>query len=437
MTNRRDFMKHTALASAIAAAPSIVSAQGAAREFKIGLVGSGGRGKGATDQLIKAAKMLGQKAKVVAVADFFLGRAQGAAKQFGCDQKYAFGGGDSYKKVMESDCDIVVFGAPPYVRPIHTLAAVAAGKHVFAEKPVAVDPVGVRQFLQAAEEAKKKKLSIVAGTQRRHQYSYLRQAQLLAEGKVGPILGGAIYWNGNVPFVRVREEGESNAAYLAANWVNWTEINGDHIVEQHVHNIDVANWFMGRYPKMACGYGGRARRVSGNQYDFFSIDFDFGDGVHIHSMCRQMAGTSHRVGEEFRTADEFISGGGKIMRGKEAIALPEIKKLNFVTDQNEENPYVLEHANLLNGILTGDVLNEGENVAMSTACGIMGRISAYTGQTVRLSDLLTNKDSAFYNMNATPAAIDFEGEADVKMPGPENVAPVPGKVDDRFANLKI
>jgi predicted dehydrogenase len=419
MQNRREFIKGSSVfAAMMAAAPTIVVGQGAARVFKVGLVGCGGRGTGAAGQIVEAAKALGHEAKIVAFADFFEDKAKGAAKKFGGDEKLAFGGANAYKKVMESGCEIVILATPPAFRPIHFEAAVKAGKHVFAEKPVAVDGAGIRQFLAAAAEAKAKKLAVVAGTQRRHQAGYLKQAKALKEGKIGAVLGGAVYWNGTVPWTRMRRPEDTNASYLCNNWVNWTEMSGDHIVEQHVHNIDVANWFIGRFPKTATGFGGRARRKTGNQFDFFSIDFDYDDGVHIHSMCRQISGTSGRVSETFRTADAEISGGGKVTKGG--------KDLQLDPAGEDGNPYVIEHKNLLKGILSGDVLNEGENVAMSTACAIIGRMSAYTGQTIRMSDILTNDKSEFFSMNCKPSALDFEASGDVVLPA-EDVVAIPGK----------
>jgi predicted dehydrogenase len=419
MQNRREFIKgSTVFAAMMAAAPAIVVGQGAPRVFKVGMIGAGGRCTGAMANLLEAAQKIGHQIKLVAVCDFFEDKAKGAAKKFGCDEKMAFGGANGYKSVIASDCEIIVTATPPNFRPIHVAAAIKAGKHVFAEKPVAVDGAGIRQFLAAAAEAKEKKLSLVAGTQRRHQASYLKQAKALKEGKIGPVVGGAVYWNGTVPWVKNRDAGDSNAAYLARNWVNWTEMSGDHIVEQHVHNLDVANWFIGRTPKTATGFGARTRRVSGNQYDFFSIDFDYGDGVHIHSMCRQIGGTSGFIGERLRSTDAEISGGGKITKNGQDVALD--------GDFMDGNPYVVEHVNLLKGILSGDVINEGENVAMSTACAIIGRLSAYTGQTVRMSDILTNDKSEFYNMACKPSAVDFEASGDVVLPE-ENTAPLPGK----------
>ena len=420
MKNRREFIKSTAtLSAAITAAPAILKGQNASRVFKVGLIGSGRRACAAFGNLRDAAKSLGVEVQLVAAHDFFLEQAQAAAKKFGADEKYAFGGAAGYKQLLETSCELVILAAPPAFRPVHVAAAVAAGKHVFAEKPVAVDPLGIRQFLAAAEMAKAKKVSLVAGTQRRHQADYLRQALALQKGQLGKILSGTIYWCQARGSIRPRRPTDTNAGYMANNWMNWAEMSGDHIVEQHVHNIDVANWFIGRAPIAAIGMGSRLSRPTGNQYDFFSVDYDYGDGVHVHSMSRQIPGCYDRVGEFFISNEAEILGGGKVRRfdGKD-VAFEDVGHLG--------DPYVLEHADLLKGILDGNVLNEGENVAASTATAIMGRISAYTGQIVRLSDLLTRTDSPFYHLAVTPAALDFEIPGDIELPV-EGKAPVPGK----------
>lgn len=409
--NRREFVKGTSLFTAMAAAaPSVLAAGGAKRSFKVGLVGCGGRGAGAFRNLQEAAKQLNCTVSLVACADFFGYKARDFAKKNGCGEKNAFDGANGYKKVMESAAEIVILATPLNFRPRHLAAAVAAGKHVFAEKGVAVDGPGVRLFLEASKKAAEKKLTLVAGTQRRHQRGYRLQAKALADGVIRPILGGNVYWNGAVPWVKGRAPGESNAAYLCKNWLNFTELSGDHICEQHVHNIDIANWFIGRFPKTALGFGFRARRYSGNQYDFFGIDFDYGDGVHIHSMCRQIDGCHSTVAELFRTPDAIISGGGKVMR-------PSGGAVKLEGDFEDGNPYVIEHKDLLRSIMgTGPYFNEGENVGKSTACGIIGRISCCTGQIVRLSDILTNTNSPFYNMACRPAPEEFEAAGDVAMP---------------------
>lgn len=420
MQSRREFIKlSAALPVMLSAAPAIVTGQGAPRRFKVGLIGSGRRARAAFENLSSAAKSLGVEVQLTATHDFFLDQAQAAARKFGAEERFAFGGAAGYQNLLETSCDLVILAAPPAFRPVHVAAAVAAGKHIFAEKPVAVDPPGIRQFLAAAEEAKTRNLSLVAGTQRRHQADYLRQALALERGQLGKILSGTIYWCQARGSIRPRRPADSNAGYMANNWMNWAEMSGDHIVEQHMHNIDVANWFIGRPPLTAIGAGARLRRPTGNQYDFFSVDYDYGDGVHVHSLSRQIPGCYDRIGEQFTTDEAEILGGGKVNRfdGKEVV---------FEDVGHQGDAYVLEHADLLKGILDGNVLNEGANVASSTATAIMGRISAYTGQIVRYADLLTRPESPFYNLAFKPAALDFEGSGDIELPV-ENQAPVPGK----------
>ena len=427
--NRRFFIKTTSMATAMTSATPLFSIAGEAkRVFKVALIGCGGRGNSALGNIKEAAKILGCKVELAACADVFESRAKATAKANGCDEKYAFVGLNGYKEAIQR-AEIVLLTTPLSFRPRHLAACIAAKKHVFAEKGVAVDGPGVRLFIETSRKAAKEGLTIVAGTQRRHQPGYLAQAKALKSGLVSPVIGGNVYWNGQVPWVRLREKGWSNKQYLCANWLNFTSLSGDHICEQHVHNIDVANWFIGRFPKSALGLGFRARRVSGDQYDFYGIDYDYGEGVHIHSMCRQIDGCHNNIAEIFRTRDSIIYGGGLVRKiNGEKIKLPQD---NFPT----RNQLVLEHVDLLRSVMgTGPYLNEGERVALSTACAIIGRISAHTGQIVRLSDILTNTRSSFYSMTCRPTPEEFESEDDVKMipelnhaPDLEGVIDLPGK----------
>ena len=208
-----------------------------------------------------------------------------------------------------------------------------------------------------------------------------------------------------------RESGWSDAEYLVRNWYRFSMMSGDHIVEQHVHNLDVANWFIGRPPVLALGFGGRARRQGGNQYDFFSVDLDYGEDVIVHSMCRQVKGCFSRVSEQFLGTEGSAWGDGKIV-GKQ-IAVPDFEE--------KGGPYVQEHRDLIRSIRAGKPLNEARGVAEATLTAIMGRISAYTGQIVRWSDLTKNTDSPWYNLTLTPAARDFENGTVVAPP--ENSIP--------------
>ena len=433
--------------AALAGAAGITSGALAAdkKEIKVAVVGCGGRGTGgmwkpanaqdfykfgALGNMLQAADILRKAGvdvtvKPVAFADYFLEKARFAAEKFGVDPKFAFGGANGYKNIMEMpEVDVVILTTPLNFRPIHTMAAVKAGKHVFAEKGVAVDAPGVRLMIEASRLATEKKLSVVCGTQRRHQCGYLQVKKAFDDGVISPVLGGEVYWNSRVPWVRERKPEMSNKDYLCNNWLNFAELSGDHICEQHVHNIDVANWFIGRFPKTALAVGARMRRVSGNQYDFFSADLDYGEGVHIHSMCRQISECKNDVREFFRTANAVVSTSHAAQVVKDLAG----KKIALNGDFPDVNPYVQEHVDLLKSVLgAGPYFNEGEACALSTACGIMIRLSAYTGQMVTMNDMIKSENSPFYNLACTPTPADFEQEGDVPMPAfGENQWPLPG-----------
>lgn len=416
--NRRTFLGKTTLLSAGLAVGPVFAADrpmAAPRSVKVALIGCGGRGTGALSNFIDACKILGLEVEVVATGDAFQIKAESAGKTHGLSSEKCFGGYDNYQKVLATDCEYVLMATPPAFRPLHFAAAVAAGKHCFIEKPVAVDPCGARSIIASGEIAKTKKLAVVAGTQRRHMLGYLRNKALIDAGAIGTIKGGVVQWDGTVPWTKFRDPGESNASYLTRNWLNFTELSGDHIVEQHVHNLDVAVWFLGRLPITAIGYGGRARRKTGNMFDFFSVDYDFGNDVHIHSQCRQMSGTYQRIGEVFTGTDGICYGGGKI-NGK-TVEVPEITV-------DSDNGQIQEHVDMIRSVITGKPLNDAKSIADSTLVAIMGRISAYTGEIVRWTDLTSNEQSPFYQLTCNPSAADFEkGEVTL----PEEVPPIPGK----------
>jgi len=420
IVSRRSFLKSAAVLGVAAQTIPLVGAraQGAGRKFKVALVGCGGRGNGAIGNFLEACKLVGVEGELVATADVFKDKAVGAGKKYGVPEAHCFDGFDGYRKALALPIDVILLATAPAFRPVHMEAAIAAGKHVFMEKPVAVDPPGVRRVLAAGEAAKQKGLTVVAGTQRRHQAGYQQIARAIQDGVIGPILAGRVSWCGNVPWTKRREAGEDDAHYLARNWLNITSMSGDHICEQHVHNLDVANWMLGRPPKTAVGFGGRARRETGDSFDFFSIDFDYGNEVHIHSMCRQIPGCYDGVWENFVGTKGTTMGGSamKLFDGKK-VTLPEIKLL---TDHGQ----VQEHVDLLKSILKNEALNEAQNVAYATLTAIMGRITCYTGQIVRWTDLLEKQDSPFYNLKCTPAADDFE-KGPVVAPE-EDVVAVPG-----------
>lgn len=419
--SRRNFLKNlTAAGAAFSVLPTAgFAANNAGRPvIRVGAVGVGGRGRGAMNNIREAAESAGVNIKFVAVADVQQSSVNQAGNQFDVPEEHRFVGFDAYHKLFEVPMDVVLLCAPPNFRPAHFEAAIAADCHCFIEKPVAVDPPGARKMYALGEEASRKGLSVVAGTQRRHDRRYLALAQAIKDGAIGDIVGGKIMWCQNQLWVRDRRENESNAMYMARNWVNFLETSGDIIVEQHMHNIDIANWFIGRTPRIALGFGGRARRRSGNLYDFFSVDFDYGDGCNIHSMCRQMNGTYTRTGEWLTGTEGTVVGASRISRfdGTD-VTLPEV--------DGHQNSLVQEHINLLNSILDDQGLNATRDVTDSTVAAMMGRISAYSGAIVRWIDLTERTDSEWYNLTVTPTAEDFESAGDVDLPE-EETAPVPG-----------
>jgi len=420
--NRREFVKNAAVVSVgtMALSNSRLFAAGT-EKIKVALVGCGGRGKGALENFLEAAKHLNVEVEIVGLADFFKFRTEEAVKKFGVSEDLCVTDANAYKDIMKTDADVVILVTPPNFRPVHFEAAVNAGKHVFMEKPVAVDPPGARKIMKMGKVAKQKGLAVVAGTQRRHQLEYLQTKYAIDKGAIGDIRGGAVYWNMGALWHKKRNPGEDDASYMVRNWISFTEMSGDHILEQHVHQLDVANWFIGRPPKMAVGFGSRARRQTGNQFDFFSVDFDYDQGVHIHSMCRQINGSYNRVSEFFTGADGATWGSGPGKKEGEKFA----REIQVPEMPNVGNPYVQEHVDLIDGILRGKPLNEAYNVGSSTLTGIMGRISAYTGQLVRWKDIAENEKSQWYNLTLSPTAEDFE-KGTVVAP-PDDVVAVPGQ----------
>jgi predicted dehydrogenase len=387
------------------------------RSFNVGLIGCGGRGTGALGDCVRAGKILGLDMKVVGLADAYADRARRPAGQHKVPRDKVFVGFEAYKQLLDlPELEVVLMATPPNFRPVHLAAAVDAGKHVFMEKPVAVDPPGIRKVMAAGEQAKKQGTAIVAGTQRRHSRGYRYTVQAVREGAIGDIRGGSVYWCGGALWKRPRDANWDDAEYMVRNWVSFAEMSGDHIVEQHVHNLDVMNWIIGAHPNTALGFGMRARRETGNQYDFFSIDYEFPEGVHVHSMCRQINGTDggvyeHLVGE---------TGVARGLQPKDKNVFPEGCPV-------EGGDYVQEHIDLLFGILKGKPLNEAQNVATSTATAIMGRMSAYTGKRIEWKHILDPDGGKpdLYNFTMTPTAMDFE-KGTVKAP-PDDVFPLPGQ----------
>jgi len=356
--------------------------------------------------------------RVVAVADAYADRANGTGNAHKVPKERIFTGFNAYKKLIATDVDIVLMATSPNFRAPQLAAAVEAGKHVFMEKPVAVDPPGCRSVLASYEVAKKKGLSVAAGTQRRHSGGYRKTAAAIKEGLNGKIKGGIISWCGGALWRRERDPKWDDAEYMVRNWVSFSEMSGDHLVEQHVHNIDVMLWYMGMPPLNVLGFGFRARRKTGDQYDFFSLDFEFPEGVHIHSMCRQINGTDGRPGEHFVYDGKGPGGEPK------APLFPEGCPITG-------GDYVQEHIDLMWSIMKqkDEPLNEAKNVAESTATAVMGRISTYTGKLISWKQMMDPDPNVhkpeIYNLTCEPTAADFE-KGMVKAPKDDVIA-IPGK----------
>jgi myo-inositol 2-dehydrogenase/D-chiro-inositol 1-dehydrogenase len=417
--SRREFVRIVTGAGAMLGAASF-PAQGAKAQrdaFKIGLIGCGGRGRGAIVDALEAGKILGYDVRVVALADWFHERALDAGKTFGVPPERCFGGPEAYKALLETDVEIVLMCEPPAFRPMHLEAVVRAGKHAFVEKPCAVDPPGCRRVIAAGEEAQSKGLVITSGTEMRHDWNFRLTHQAVAVEKAfGRLYAGRISFCIGHMF-STRPINPRNADDLVRTWQNWVCLSGDHIVEQHIHNIDIANWFCGRPPLSAVGFGGRARRNAGDQYDFFSVDYDYGDGVHIHSMCRQINGCWSWIGHEF-VYERGRTDGSDYPKPKESPIPPDLPR--GPTSHHQEQIDTLYY------VAKGKAVNEARALAESTAAAIMGRISAYTGHQVFWDEIMGDpkRNPDLYNLTLSPTPEDFI-KGVVEMPK-ENVVSLPG-----------
>ena len=353
------------------------------KELKAGVVGCGGRGSGAAINFLNAANGV----TVVALGDVLQDRVDGLATklkeeyeiEIAADKRFV--GLDAYKQVIDSDIDVLIDCTPPFFRAEHFKYAVEKNKHCFLEKPICVDPVGYRTIMAASRQAEAKKLSVVTGTQRHHQRCYVESYQQIMNGAIGEITGGAVYWNQSMLWYRDRQPQWNDFEYMVRDWVNWKWLSGDHIVEQHVHNIDVFTWFTGLRPAKAVGFGSRQRRVTGDQYDNFSIDFTMENGIHLHSMCRQIDGCANNVSEFIQgTKGYWTSEGGCRIVDKQGN---EIWKFDYDAEKvnyKQTDPYTLEHVNLVNCIRGNQPIEQASETAVSNMAAIMGRESAYTGQ---------------------------------------------------------
>ncbi len=364
------------------------------RPLKAGLIGCGGRGTGAAINFLDA----GPNLQIIALGDVFQDKIDNCRetllKQRNVEitDENCFTGFDSYEKVIDSGVDIVLLCTPPHFRPAHVEAAVNARKHIFMEKPVAVDPVGARSMMASAKKAEAAGLCMVSGTIRRVQKDYMETHRQVANGAIGEITGAHIIRNGGALWFRTRQPKWTGMEYMLRNWVNFCWLSGDHITEQFIHEIDVMNWYVGKNPLRAIGWGGRQRRVTGDQYDFFSIDYEYENGLRTHCAARQINGCTNKKIEQIIGTKGYAHASGKIfdLNGNLIWEYPHPDEGDTSSEWKVTNPYVQEHINLITAIRAGKAISDAEAQINSTLVAIMGRISAYTGKDVTWEEMLNS-----------------------------------------------
>ena len=389
------------------------------KPIRAALIGCGSRGTGAAVNFLNA----GDGLSIVACADIFPDRMERCRRMLMrreneiADEK-CFLGFDAHKKVCElPDIDVVLIATPTIFHPEHTKYAIEQGKHVFCEKPAAIDAVGYRTYMTAVRQAQANGLCITTGTQRHHHRGYVESYKKVQEGYIGRITSANVYWNqGHFDFARRRPEW-TDMEYMLRDFFSWNWLCGDHVIDQLVHNIDVFTWFSHLKPAHVIGMGSQLRRITGDIYDNFSVDFEYEGGVHVHGMARQIDNCHGRVAEII----QGTKGSWNSLNGKFTILDLDG---NMVWQYDEEaakeqfqqhDPYVLEHINLVNHIRSGKVINIAETTAISSMACIMARESAYTGKAYTW-DEMTQSD-----LNLMPAELHL-GNVDMS----KYVRPLPG-----------
>ncbi len=415
-------------------APSMMAAKSyidADDTIRIGLIGCGGRGTGAAIQALSTK----QNVKLIAMADAFKDRLDDSYKQIQGELKNydiapqsldvaeenKFVGFDGYKKVIDM-VDVVLIATPPGFRPEHFEAAIKADKHVFMEKPVATDAPGVRKVLATAEMAKKKKLNVVVGLQRHYQKKYQQWVDMLHEGVIGDITASRVYWNSQGVWVRPRKPEYTEMEYQMRNWYYFNWLCGDHIVEQHIHNLDVSNWVKQAYPVRASGMGGRQVRTGpdhGEIFDHHAVEYEYADGSYMFSQCRHMKGCPNKVTEAFHGTNGSAPQPGVILT-------PSGHQIMEYNDRKDANPYQVEHDLLFEAIANSEYkFADAENGAKATMTAILGRMATYSGQVVEWEEALNSEHSIMperYAWDANPPVMPNEdGTYPIPVPGQTQV----------------
>jgi len=421
--SRRDFVKASAAAGVVATVSTAGAFAAGNDSIKVGLVGCGGRGTGAVRNILDAERVINGnagKVEIVAVGDVFKDRADGAVTRFrnpkGDFAQFAgqikvtpettFDGLDAYQRVLGAGVDLVILATPPGFRPLHLEAAVRAGKNIFCEKPVCVDATGARKVYGLVEESRRKNIAIVAGTQRRHQKGYIETINRIRDGAIGDVVTARCSWNNNGIWFNRRQPNQTDVVYQLRNWYHFLWLCGDHIVEQHVHNLDVCNWVLNAHPVRATGMGGRAARPAGDPaeagqiWDHFAVEYEYPNGVKMYSYCRHLPGDND--------VSETVYG----TRGNSRVSSYLINRDQVGND--DRDPYVQEHIDLLNSIRAGRPLNELQSVTDSTFTAILGRNAAYACKNLTWADALASSE------NTMPANLNLAAAL------PVTPAPVPG-----------
>ncbi len=421
--SRRQFVQTTAAATAgLMSTGNFAFARGA-DVIRVGVIGCGGRGTGAAVQALSTS----QNVQLVAMCDAFQDRLDESLAnimeevedktRIAVPEDARFVGFDGYKEVIKRS-DVIILTTPPGFRPIHFAAAVEAGKHVFMEKPVATDAPGIRSVLASAEIAKQKKLNVVVGLQRHYQLVYREWVQRIHDGAIGDITSSRVYWNSDGVWVRPRQAGQTEMEYQMRNWYYFNWLCGDHINEQHIHNIDVGNWVKKGYPVRAQGMGGRQVRNGkefGEIFDHHFVEYEYADGSRMYSQCRHIQGTMSRVTEAFQGTNGSAPNPGLLLTSSGHTIWSH-------DDKNDANPYQVEHDELFAAIAAGECkFSDAENGAYSTMTAILGRMATYSGQVIEWNDALNSNLSLMpkkFAWDAPPPILpDADGFYPVAVPG--------------------
>ena len=383
--------------------------------LKAGLIGCGERGTAAAQNFLKA----GPHLEIVALGDVLNDRLKNCrdilakkSKQQITDDR-CFVGFNAYQKVLETDVDVVLLATPPHFRPQHFDAAVDAKKHIFLEKPCAVDAPGIRSILATGQKAATYNLCVVSGTLWRHDRPHRETYNRVSHGAIGQILGARSRYNVGQLWYAPRKKGWSDMEAMIRDWVNWRWLSGDHIVEQCVHNLNTVLWFTGMTPTKAVGAGGRVQRVTGDQYDHFNVQFTYPNGGINDSMCRQIDGCANEVSDLVLGTEGFTNCKDTIfdLTGK---VVWKYQEEGQDPGKTKFNPYDQEHVDFVNAIRTNQPINEAQNVAHATLTAIMGRTAAYTGKEVKWDEIMDSPERlgpTEYAMGPVPI------KAEVPIPG--------------------